>query len=44
MERNPQEDRLVYLNDPKHIKIAKEKILPALQDSFNSVMVFDYNI
>jgi|688.fasta_scaffold452933_1 hypothetical protein len=44
MEFKNEEDRLVYLNDPKHIKIAKEKILPALQDSFNSVMVFDYKI
>lgn len=44
MDFKNEEDRLVYLNDPKHIKIAKEKILPALEDGLKSVVVFDYKI
>ena len=44
MEFKNEEDRSVYLKDPRHIKIAKEKILPALEDGLNSTVVFDYNI
>jgi len=42
MEFKDEHDRKIYLEHPAHIKVAQEKVLPALVDGVNSPLVFDY--
>lgn len=42
MDFDNDRDRQLYLDHPEHVKVAKEIVLPALSDGFNSVIVFDH--
>lgn len=42
MDFKNEADRKIYLEHPAHIKVAKEVVLPALEDGMNSPIVFDY--
>jgi len=37
-------DRDIYLKHPQHKEVAEKDIVPLLEDGYNSVVVFDYQL
>jgi hypothetical protein len=44
MEFSTEADRDFYLTHPEHVRVAKDVIFPALENGFESVIVFDYKM